>query len=218
MTTHDEYRLQLGAYITRSLDPIEQAELEDHLTHCKNCRDEVATLSPITNVLLRIPTSGRTIPEHRLGADQAEKLTRAASSAVRRRARRAKLLTGSAVVFAAAAAVVATVVVDRSGTPVPSRVLTLHAISGTSGNSSALATAALDNRPWGTQIVLTVSHLSTGSEFVATVWGTTGKQNVGMWRSTPNGHMVVQLATALSPDAIKGLMVRTTTGVMVLQS
>lgn len=222
MKKHDEYRHRLGAYVTGSLDPLERAETEDHLTGCGACRDELSVLSPLPAALARVPSPDLTAPGPLVADDRVGQLAIAAARAIRHRTRRSKIRATSAVGLVAAAAIAAAIsgAVGSGGgaDPVPVRILSLHTTSGGSGSYASTGSAALDTRPWGTQLVLTLDHLPAVKEFVASISGPNGNQIVGAWGSTPDGHMVVQLATALHPDAVGRLTISTVTGTVVLHS
>jgi predicted anti-sigma-YlaC factor YlaD len=101
-----EIRHSLGVYIVGAIDPAERAIVDAHLTHCQDCREELAGLAGLPALLGRVPAAD--VERMVLGEDVLEEpppelldslLRRVA---VRRRARRWRLLAA-----AAAAAVIA---------------------------------------------------------------------------------------------------------------
>lgn len=222
MKGHDEYRHGLGAYVTGSLDPTERAEMESHLAGCSSCRDELSLLSPLPAALLRGTSPELLAPDPgpAVIAGPGEDLGMVVARAIAHRSRRSKLrAAGAAAVLAAV--IIAVAFIPARGTritPAPSRVLSLRSDSGVPGVTSPIGTAALDAKTWGTQLVLTLSHRPTAQEFVASIAGPNGNQTVGEWGTTPNGHVVVQVATVLQPGSVEGLTIRDGAGAVVLHS
>ena len=51
----DEIRLALGVYVLGAIDPAERAIVDAHLTHCQECREELAGLAGLPALLGRVP-------------------------------------------------------------------------------------------------------------------------------------------------------------------
>jgi predicted anti-sigma-YlaC factor YlaD len=105
----DEIRLALGVYVLGAIDPAERVIVDAHLTHCQECREELAGLAGLPALLGRVPLHDA----ERLALDDTELRDLEEPSAelldsllgrisARRRARRSR-----GVVAAAAAAVIA---------------------------------------------------------------------------------------------------------------
>jgi hypothetical protein len=107
----DPFRLDLGAYLTGSLEPDEAAALERHLAGCDGCRAELARLAVVLPALARLPPDQvdgrfdppRARPENAL----------AALRAARRRSLRRRIVAGAAGTAVAAALVGAVVIGER---------------------------------------------------------------------------------------------------------
>ncbi|MHB1502394.1 MAG: zf-HC2 domain-containing protein [Acidimicrobiales bacterium] len=218
MTTHDEIRHGLGAYVTGALDPAERAETDDHLADCQRCRDEVLMLSPLPTALLRVAPPGDALVEERIAHGRDDVLSAALAHTLRNRARRRRAVASGAVVLVAAAATAIAMTTGKPASPAPARTLAIFAVDRTAARQASVGTAALNSRPWGTQIVLTLRHLGTTGRFLASVSGPGGSQAIGGWRSTPNGNAVVELATALRPAAVKSVTITSATGTVLLRS
>ncbi|MCO5968817.1 anti-sigma factor family protein [Actinoallomurus soli] len=57
MTTHArcaDLRALLGVYVLGAIDPAERALVDDHLAHCRRCRDELAGLAGLPALLGRV--------------------------------------------------------------------------------------------------------------------------------------------------------------------
>jgi hypothetical protein len=51
------YRELLGVYVVGAIEPGERAALDAHLSHCYECREELARLAPLTALLHRVPVA-----------------------------------------------------------------------------------------------------------------------------------------------------------------
>jgi predicted anti-sigma-YlaC factor YlaD len=51
----DEIRLALGVYVLGAIDPAERVIVDAHLTHCQECREELAGLAGLPALLGRVP-------------------------------------------------------------------------------------------------------------------------------------------------------------------
>jgi len=49
-----EARISLGVYVLGAIDPAERALVDQHLTTCRDCRDELAGLAGIPALLARV--------------------------------------------------------------------------------------------------------------------------------------------------------------------
>lgn len=220
MTEADRFRRLVGAYVTGSLDPEEAAELERHLQGCRACREELSLLGPLPAMLRRLPPpldagSAASTPfgaargEH-LSIDRAHLAVLAKRAARRRRSVRAAL-GAAAAAEAAAAAVVAALLVP-AGSAAPARVMAMR-------GPVATATAELEAKAWGTQILLRAERLPRGTVLVAAVYGPGGESSLGSWSAPPSGRAVVELATSVPPGSIRRLIVfRSGTARIVLRS
>ena len=101
-----EIRHSLGVYIVGAIDPAERAIVDAHLSHCQDCREELAGLASLPALLGRVPAAevermflSDDVPEEP-PAELLDLLLRRVSA--RRRARRSRIITA-----AAAAAVIA---------------------------------------------------------------------------------------------------------------
>lgn len=50
------YRELLGVYVVGAIEPHERAAVDDHLSQCYECREELAGLAPLPALLRRVPT------------------------------------------------------------------------------------------------------------------------------------------------------------------
>jgi hypothetical protein len=50
-----EVRIALGVYVVGAIDPAERAMVDTHLSHCQECREELAGLAGLPSLLGRVP-------------------------------------------------------------------------------------------------------------------------------------------------------------------
>lgn len=101
-----EIRHALGVYIVGAIDPAERARVDAHLSHCPECREELAGLAGLPALLGRVPVADverMVLGEEILEEPPADLLdSLLAQVSVRRRARRWRTIAATA-----AAAVIA---------------------------------------------------------------------------------------------------------------
>jgi len=175
-----DIRLALGVYVVGAIDPPERTIVEEHLSHCAECREELAGLAGLPALLGRVPLSDA----QRLAVDSAELKdleeppARVLSSlldevAAHRRTRRWRVIT------AAAAAAVIAVGGGLAGGVAVSNALGQHAGSGrqvpgpdiaSGANAKAHVTAdvSYSPAPSGTTITVWVSGVRAGT--VCKLW------------------------------------------------
>jgi hypothetical protein len=211
VSTEDDVRLLLGAYVLGGLDADDRDRVERHLPTCPACRDELARLSVVPGLLrLAAPyvedehADDGVAPEDGLAA-----LRRGLAD--ERRTRRRRVL----VAMATAAAVVAILVsgvalVARDGGPQPSRMVAAD-------GSAAAGAVALEPKPWGSAVLLDLTGLPAEGPFTAVAIGTDGaRHEVASWGVTPTGVAVVQGASPLPPDRVSRVEVRASDGQVLL--
>lgn len=209
-----------AAYLLGALDPDERQRYEAHLETCSNCTRAVQEMAGIPGLLARLTPD-------QVAAAQGEReepppaLLNSLLDATRR-ARRVSRWRVAAIASAAAACVgvAVTGVVVHNQTPATTSVasgvdLPLRAVGGT----PVTATANLDDRAWGTKIVMRCEY--DGGE----VWDTSyvlvvrdrenKTQQVGYWKVLPGKQATVGGNTDLTRDQIRSIEVQTTDGVVV---
>ncbi|HXW45200.1 MAG TPA: zf-HC2 domain-containing protein, partial [Streptosporangiaceae bacterium] len=50
-------RQLLGVYVVGAIDPAERGQVDEHLTECQGCRDELALLAGLPAMLSRVPAA-----------------------------------------------------------------------------------------------------------------------------------------------------------------
>ena len=102
-----EIRHALGVYVVGAIDPAERAIVDAHLSHCRDCREELAGLAGLPALLGRVPLEDAerlALGDEELGGEPPAELLDALlrQVAARRRARRWRVIAA-----AAAAAIIA---------------------------------------------------------------------------------------------------------------
>lgn len=160
MTSDDcrPWRTQLGMLAGGLLDDHERLAVQAHLDGCAQCRAELAEIAPVARLL---PVAD---PER--VADHTAPTTRLTlqvfgAVAAERRARNRRRFTQAAASLSVAAASLLGVFVLTA--PDPGR-----PVEFAQAPAGVTATAALEDRAWGTQVQLTVAGLGDGVEHA--VW------------------------------------------------
>jgi predicted anti-sigma-YlaC factor YlaD len=55
MSSCREIRQALGVYVLGAIDPAERAQVDEHLAHCPDCREELASLAGLPAMLRKVP-------------------------------------------------------------------------------------------------------------------------------------------------------------------
>jgi anti-sigma-K factor RskA len=185
-----EIRQLLGVYVVGAIDPAERSVVDEHLSDCAACRDELAGLAGLPAMLSRVPAAD----VERLGKagtgvpDMAEPPAELLNSLLRRVAvhRRSRMWRGIA---AAAAAAVIAAGATTTAFELASAGSGPAVASGT--NASAHIAARVDYSPtaWGTAARVQVSGIRVGTTcqfWVITRNGT--RSYAGSWTVTATGY------------------------------
>lgn len=199
MRAHEHYRHWTAAYVLGALDPVERHEFEEHLSQCAECQEEVRSFAPIPGLLAKVEQPGPvTVP----GSIEERAVSRVRSewTALVRSRRRWQVL--------AVAAALATVFAFATllSTPAPG--------SGTllvfSDGALARGEIAVDQRPWGTEVVLELEELPDASFYTAWAIDEGGNwYHVAAWGPTPNSSVMVVGASPLDVADLDRIVVTT---------
>jgi len=190
-----EIRQALGVYVLGAIDPAERAQVDEHLSSCHECREELASLAGLPAMLRKVPiveAERLAAPEQDpelAGVPSAEMLT----SLISRTANVRRIHRWRTVAAAAAVAIVAlgggafvASALQSPSAQVAGQVHVATPWQKTTGNGEAGAhlTVLYRTQPWGTQMKLNVTGLPPGSvcQFQVTD-ATGGKSMVGSWQA-----------------------------------
>ena len=187
-----EIKQALGVYVLGAIDPAERAVVDEHLSSCHECREELASLAGLPALLRKVPiveAERLAAPEQDpelAGVPSAEMLT----SLVARTANVRRVHRWRTVAAAAAVAIVAlgggafvANALQSPGAQAPgSSAPSWHQTSGGGPVAGAHLTVRYRDEPWGTQMEVNVTGLQPGSvcQFQVTD-ATGGKSMVGSW-------------------------------------
>ena len=223
MTTgSDDQHVLLGAYVLGGLSDDDHRAFSEHLRTCTQCQAELGQVSGLPRLLdlagpgggPHLSTTGApgapapitTEPDH-------ERLTTLLNEVSRRRRRRRSWI--SAISAAAAVGIFAGGAwlgpsLFSSDAPTPP---TKHVVAAAAPGSTVKVDVALVTRGWGTQLDIDCEDMPTDGEVLLWVIDRQGKESTAAsWRATPSGYSRVTGATALRPNEIQSLEVRTGTG------
>ena len=189
-----EIRQALGVYVLGAIDPAERARVDEHLSSCPECREELASLAGLPAMLRKVPiveaerlAAVEQDPEL-VGVPSAELLTsligRTANVRRMRRWRTIAAAAAVAIVALGGGAFVANAL-QPSGAPAPpgnAQTLAWHQTTGNGPAAGAHLTVRYRNEPWGTRMEVNITGLQPGSvcQFQVTD-ATGGKSVVGSW-------------------------------------
>jgi hypothetical protein len=188
-----EIKQALGVYVLGAIDPAERAQVDEHLSSCQDCREELASLAGLPAMLRKVPiveAERLAAPEQDpelAGVPSAEMLTSliARTTNVRRMHRWRTVAAAAAVAIVAlggGAFVASALQSPSTQTSVSTRGPSWHQTSGTGPVAGAHLTVRYRNEPWGTQMEVNVTGLQPGSVCQFRVTDVTGgKSVVGSW-------------------------------------
>jgi hypothetical protein len=202
----------LGAYVLGALDERERDRVDDHVSGCIECRDELEALIPVRSYLTRV--SAEELLELDAPAPPAALTTRlrAAVRAERRRAVRRR----AAAVVALAAVVLAAVVAWRAGEGRPAgdrAPLVAPPAVAEDARTGVRATVAATPRNWGTELRVRVSGLAPGERCRLVARARDGRTDVAAtWWTTYSGSAELTGAAAIPAADLVALDVVTSAG------
>ncbi|WP_432487672.1 anti-sigma factor [Kineococcus sp. SYSU DK018] len=215
----DPFSLDAGAYVLGALPPAEREAFEEHLAGCAGCRGAVEDLAGLPGLLSRVPAEAVAAPDEGAAAPlraPGTLLPQLLRTVRARRRRRRLLLAGGAVAACLLTGAGAVALLPDPGAAGPARSLEpLLPVPLT-------ATAQLTEAAWGTQVDLVCAYASDGAEEASTyalvVTDTDGNdQRIGTWTAHPGRDARLSGATALTPEQIAAVEVRTLQGTAVLR-
>ncbi|MGO4600791.1 zf-HC2 domain-containing protein [Terrabacter sp. 2YAF2] len=223
----DDVHVLLGAYVLGGLSDEDHRTYSEHLRTCGPCQAELGQVSGLPRLLdLAGPEGGPHLAHGPAAAPEAlsteqgdaRVTTLLGEVARRRRLRRAwltALAAAAAVIFFAGGAWLGPSLVATT-TPAPAASATpaaAHVAVAAVPGSSVRIDVALVKRGWGTQLDIDCEDMPTNGELALWVIDAKGKATTAAsWRATAAGYSRVTGATALSPNEIQTLEVRTGTG------
>ena len=190
-----EIKQALGVYVLGAIDPAERAQVDEHLSSCQECREELASLAGLPAMLRKVPV----VEAERLAAPEQDPelagvpSTEMLTSLIGRTANVRRMHRWRTVAGAAAVAIVAlgggAFVASALQSPsspgsVSQHDGAWHRTSGTGTVIGAHLTVRYRPEPWGTQMEVNVTGLQPGSVCQFQVTDATGGTSVvGSWKA-----------------------------------
>jgi anti-sigma factor RsiW len=210
---HDELRRLLGGYLLGGLDEADTDRLDAHLRDCDDCRGELDILSPVPELLQRLPETVRANggleeagPVLAIGtrpsAERVEGLLRRmrAEKSRTQRLARVRWLAAAAVVLVAVAVGFGVITADRGQRQpqvLPSPELVTARFESEAG-SGLSGEAVLTPKTWGVSVSLDVSRLQGEGPFICQVRNYGGQtEQAAVWGPTPSGSAKVIGASSI---------------------
>ncbi len=221
-----EIRSALGVYVVGAIDPADRAVVENHLSWCVACREELAGLAALPGRLGSVPASDVSLlvldePGPAAAGDEGCPPEATLQSLLERAAALRRHLMWRRVVAAAAVAVIAAggaVAVSRMVAPPGLRAAvsalpwaaTAH---GRDPRTGAGATVRYVGQPWGLQAQVQVSGIPAGTRCELLVVGSGRRVVAGGWTVTA-GHADAwyPVSAPLAVSGVRGFVVATTSG------
>jgi hypothetical protein len=224
-----EARLSLGVYVLGAIDPAERALVDNHLAHCRECRDELAGLAGLPALLARVSTEeaialATSDPRpawEEEGLEPPDKLVATVldlTAARRRRRRWRESVIGVAAALVIAAGVFAGLRVSSSPTPAPPSAAEALPYLGppsggwqlATGQSHGMdATVKYVQMAWGTLLTAKVSGIPQGT--TCQIWVVTaGKDRIlaGSWTVRWNeGEVWYPASAAVSAQSVEKFVI-----------
>ena len=210
---HDELRMLLGGYLLGGLDDADTDRLDAHLLDCDHCREELDRLSPIPELLQRLPeaTAGGAGPGGSTGVAVAARpsaariedlLSKMRAERTRdRRVARVRWLAAAAVVLIAAVIGFGVVTGDRSQPTTPQALPSQQLITArfeSAAGSGLAGLAVLTPKTWGVAVSLDVTRLPGAGPFICQVRNADGEvEQAAIWGPTPSGNAKVTGASSI---------------------
>jgi anti-sigma-K factor RskA len=179
-----DLRLLLGVYVVGAIDPAERALVDEHLSTCAACRDELAGLAGLPAMLGRVPAEDVArmsstvvnLPErHEPSPEMLNSLLNKVAARRRTRVWRGAVAVAAAAVVAAGGTAVALNLAGSSSGP------TWDAASGGNAASHVMAMVRYASSSSGTQMRVRVKGIPTGTNCQFFVVTSNGKTWAGSW-------------------------------------
>lgn len=210
-----EMRMLLGVYVVGAIDPAERALVDEHLSECAACRDELAGLAGLPAMLSRVPEAD----VEKLAGNvtslpgQSEPSPELLNSLLRHVAARRRARMWRGVAAAAAAAVIAVggtaTVMELVGHG--TRQPTVEVASGVNAAGNITARVDYSMAAWGTAMRVQVTGIAPGTACRFWVITATGRSFAGAWTVAQTGYVSpwYSASSRVTPGAIRAFQVTT---------
>jgi hypothetical protein len=186
LTDCGEIRYALGVYVVGAIDPAERAVVDAHLSHCPDCREELAGLAGLPALLGRVPKEDAerlALGTEKLEEPPAELLdSLLAQITARRRARRWRVIAAAAAVIAVGGGIVGGAVMAHNHDAAPGASHYGYFSKGSDAATHVIAYVAYQPEGSGTAMNVQVSGIRNGTRCVFWVTNASGQHLIaGTW-------------------------------------
>lgn len=206
----DEFETYDAAYVLGALSPEDRAAFEAHLKECPECARSVQELAGLPGLLSQVGPEMVEVIEPPVGV-----LPSMLHSVRKIRRRRIFRTFGVAVAVAAAAVAVAVaIVVPQGDGSAPGTAMTPLIAA------PVQATAAVARVSGGSRVDMSCEYrgASYGADYELIAVRADGtEEDLASWWASPNRAAKISLDTAIAPDDIQSLEIRTSSGVPLLR-
>ena len=215
---------QDGAYLLGALSPQERRTYEEHLGNCPICSAALSEVAGLPGLLARLPAEAVEVTDPP-PADLLPALLRAVQSERGRSRRRVRITTALAAAAAVAAIAVLGTAVVQANQPTQSVGSTAAAapvsLTRVKQDVPLRATAALLDKPWGTEVDLRCTYsgvLDKTYDLVLVAVDRAGKgEQIAVWEVVSTGEARVIGSTSLRSAELAAVEVRNAKGETVLR-
>jgi anti-sigma factor RsiW len=218
MSSCTEVRTSLGVYVLGAIDPAERSLVDEHLTHCSRCRDELASMAGLPALL------GRVTEEQiaQVSEPPAELLSSIlAAAAGRRRAEKRTqrvwlMLAAAAVFILIGGGTILGTTLRGSPTSHPTPIAAGQVVSASDAATHVEGQANVWAESWGTAVTIRISGVQPGDHCQLIAVAKNGRRDVAAsWQVAYGGYgREPQFAgsTMIPRDQLASLEVRTLDG------
>jgi hypothetical protein len=210
-----EMRILLGVYVVGAIDPAERALVDEHVSECAACRDELAGLAGLPAMLSRVPEADVEKLAGNVASlpDPAEPSPELLNSLLRHVAARRRARMWRGIAAAAAAAVIAVggtaTVMELTGHG--ARQPAVDVASGVNATAGITARVDYSTAAWGTAMRVQVAGITPGTACRFWVITATGRSFAGAWTVTQAGYASpwYSASSRVPPGAIRAFQITT---------
>jgi hypothetical protein len=222
---HQTLHRLLGGYLLGGLDETDTERLDAHLAECAECRAELDRLSPVPEMLQRMPDArhlggGAALavsPAARPSSQNIETLLSRmrAEKFKETRVNRVRWLAVAAVTLVAAAGVTYGIFTNTAtppdGGPVAQPTASVQLIDARfqpAPGSGLTGEAKLTPKAWGVEVALDVSRISGNGPFLCLVRNRSGQtEQAAVWGGTPTGEAKLTGASSTKAADVDAILI-----------
>ncbi|MFC4063733.1 zf-HC2 domain-containing protein [Actinoplanes subglobosus] len=219
---HQTLHRLLGGYLLGGLDETDTELLDAHLAECAECRAELDRLSPVPEMLQRMPDArhlggGAALavsPAARPSSQNIETLLSRmrAEKFKETRVNRARWLAVAAVTLVAAAGVTYGIFTNNTTPPdVPEAIPSVQLIDARfqpAPGSGLTGQARITPKAWGVEVSLDVTRISGNGPFLCLVRNRGGQtEQAAVWGDTPNGEAKLTGASSTKAADVDAILI-----------